>query len=249
MKVFDFEVEELSLIKNKKRILNHINCQIPSGKLSVLIGPNGAGKSSLLRCLTGLENFQSGNLLLEGKSLDQYSQSARTKILSWCPAETRMPFSYSCLEVVCMGRFPSHSGYPKDRDYEIAKEAMKQVGLEDLCNSNTRSLSSGEFRKLMIARALASETRILLFDEPDAHLDIACVFRVLSLLQELTRLGKTVCLSLHNLQLASQYADHVIVLKDGMKLGEGTPAQIFEPGLIRQVFGVGMSIQIGLHFD
>jgi len=144
------------------------------------------------------------------------------------------------LELVCMGRFPIHNGYPAQKDYDLAKDAMRMFGLEELCEVSSTVLSSGSFRKLMIARVLASENSVLLFDEPDAHLDIACVFQVMEILKALTRKGKTVCVSLHDLQIASQYADHLILLKAGEKIREGSSLEIFEQDLMRKAFGVGM---------
>ena len=185
--MFEFEINNLNLQKKDRSVLRDISCHVPSQALTVLIGANGAGKSSLLRCLAGLESSYSGELLLSGRALDSYSQKERTSTIAWCPAETRQVFSYSCLELVCMGRFPLHNGYPKQKDYEIAKEAMQRLGLEGMHQTASHVLSSGVFRKLMIARALASENSVLLFDEPDAHLDIACVFQVMELLKSLTR--------------------------------------------------------------
>lgn len=241
MHALDFKIDNLSLRKKDKVILHELSCHVPANALTILIGANGAGKSSLLRCLAGLETTDSGDIFLSGKSLEHYSQSERTRRIGWCPAETRLTFSYSCLELVCMGRFATHAGYPKQRDYEIAKEAMAMLGLEHMHDLASSVLSSGAFRKLMIARVLASQNSVLLFDEPDAHLDIACVFKVLDLLKSLTRLAKTICVSLHNLQLASQYADHLIVLKAGEKIGEGSSHEIFEPELMNKAFGVGMT--------
>ncbi len=238
---FDFKISNLEWGKNGKKILQDLSVYIPHGSLTVLIGPNGAGKSSFMRCLAGLQNYQSGEILLAGKSINDYSLAQRAQTLSWCPAETQLAFSYPCLELVCMGRFPTHAGFPQPRDYEIAKVAMAILGLSDLYDQTTDRLSSGAMHKLMIARVLASQNKVMLFDEPDAHLDIACVFQVMSLLKELSCLGKTICVSLHNLQVAYRYADHVILLNDGKKMGEGSPVQIIEQELISSHFRVNMS--------
>lgn len=235
-----FEVQTLSLEKNGNLILKDLSFSIPEGALTVLIGPNGAGKSSLLRCLAGLETEYSGKILFRARDLRRMSQAERTQTLTWCPAETRLAFSYSCLELVCMGRFPVHKGYPGAKDYELSREAMRKLGLEKMCERSTEFLSSGEFRKLMIARVLASQNSVFLLDEPDAHLDIACVFEVLSFLKSLTRKGFTIVLSLHDLHLASQYADHLLLLQGGCNIKEGSLSEIFTQDLIYQAFGVGL---------
>ena len=236
----DYQITKLSLSKDRKQVLNQISCTIPSGSLSVVLGPNGGGKTSLLRCLVGLEKNYTGKIALLGKDLRLYSQAARTHTLSWCPAHVACAFSYSVWDVVCMGRFPKHAGYPTQRDYAIAEEALSQIGMHAFRNAAVHSLSSGEFRKVMIAQVLASQNPVLVFDEPDAHLDIACIFHTLALFKTLCRKGHTLCLSLHDLHLANAYADHVILLKQGRLLGEGKPATIFQENLIREAFGVEM---------
>ncbi len=236
----NYQLQSLHLYKGGKTLLDQISCTIPSGSLTVVIGPNGAGKTSLLRCLAGLEHNYKGSLSLLGKELRAYSQSARTKTLSWCPANTTCAFPYSVLEVVCMGRFAYHEGYPSTTDYQLAYKAIEQMKIEHLTQLKIHTLSSGEFRKVMIAQALASQNRILVLDEPDAHLDLACTFATLELLKSLCRNGRSVCISLHDLHLAQTYADHLLVLKGGRLLSEGDRTQTFQESLVREAFGVQM---------
>jgi iron complex transport system ATP-binding protein len=242
--MFDIQVDRVRLSKNKKTILNEVSCSIPSGALTVFLGANGAGKSSLLRCLVGLESPQSGQIFLRGRVLHSYTQKERTQIVSWCPADTQVAYPYSCLELVCMGRFAKHCGYIQSSDYKIARSAMEKLGLEAIMERSSHELSSGEFRKLMIAQALASENRVLVFDEPEAHLDLAYVFEVLGLFKRLSREGYTVCISMHRLELAAEYADHVVLLKEGRVIGEGSDVDLFTEEHIYQGFGVRLSTVI-----
>lgn len=240
MNRFDVLAENLSLAKKNKVILQEISCAIPSKSLTVIIGPNGAGKSSLLRCLAGLENEYSGEISIRHKNLRGYSHQERTRLLAWSPAQYQLAFSFSALEVVCMSLFPWHAGYPTKKDYAMASQALEKVGIKDVLQ-DVNSLSSGEQRKVNIARIFASQSTILFFDEPHAHLDIACSFRTFEQLKELSREGKTVCVSSHDLNFAKLYADHIVLVNKGQIVAEGPTDTIFNSSLIEEIFHVIMT--------
>ncbi len=236
----EFLAKNLSLTKKNRIILKDISCTIPKNALTVIIGPNGAGKSSLLRCLAGLETDYRGEIFIRQKNLKSYSHQERTRILAWSPAQYDLAFSFSALEVVCMGLFPWHAGYPAKKDYAIANHALEQVGIKDPLQ-DVKSLSSGELRKVNIARMFASQSSSLFFDEPHAHLDIACAFRTFEQLKELSRNGKTICISSHDLNFAKLYADHIILVNKGQIVKEGQTHAVFNSSLIEEIFHVIMT--------
>lgn len=235
---FSISIKDLNLIKNHKIILNQICCDIPSQSLTAIIGPNGAGKSTLLRSLLGFEKFESGEIFLGQKNCKQLSNEERAKLFSWCPSDVQLSYPFPCLDLVCMGRFSRHHGYPKKKDYEISLHAMKKLGLENFSQRQSDELSRGEFQKLMLARALASENPILIFDEPEAHLDLFHNFELLKMFKDLTREGYTICVCLHRLDLAAEYADHIILLKNGSVLKQGPSSEIYTPELVQRGFGI-----------
>lgn len=236
-----FELRNLSVFKGQKEILTKIACELPMGALTVVVGPNGAGKSTLLRCLAGLEKPSSGAVYWEGRGLLSLTLKERTRLLSWSPAENRPSFAYSCLDLVVMGRFPYHDGYPSKRDFAVARESLERLGLEEFVDLPSHRLSSGALKRLILARSLASMNPVLIFDEPEAHLDLAWAFRVMELLKDLSKEGRTICMSLHNLSLASQFADHLVLLENASCVASGGTGKIFTAANISKVFGIGFS--------
>lgn len=237
MSSYEICICDVTLKKEGKKLLSSVSCVIPVGKMTVLIGPNGAGKTSLLRSVLGLESFE-GQIFLGAKDLQALSQKERSQSFAWAPAQSRLAFPFPCLEVVCMGRFSRHGGFPSREDYEHSRRALELVGMEEKVFESSDKLSSGEFQKLMISRVLASENPILLFDEPDSFLDISCVQKILLLLKEWARFGKTVCISLHDLNLAAQFADYGLLLDQGSLLYQGDFQELVKSDLLPRVYQI-----------
>ncbi len=239
------QAEQLCVRLQGRPILQGINAAFASHTLAVIIGPNGAGKSTLLRALCGLEAAAAGRIMVPGHGdLKALTPLARARLIAWVPEHSEMPFAFSAQASVVMGRFPWHQGRPTPADAAAAMAALKQLGIGHLAARPVQGLSSGERQKVMIARALASAAPIVLLDEPLANLDIGAALRLLLLLRDLTRSGRTLVVTMHDLALAHRFADHGLCLDGGRVVAGGpdeAPRAAFAKATLDRVFQVQTS--------
>lgn len=230
---------------DNKSILSDINLKIPSHKISVIIGANGCGKSTLLKTLARLIKPTDGDIMLDGKSIHQYSSKQFAKIIGLLPQSPIVPEGITVADLVGRGRFPHQSlfgGWSK-KDYEAVAKAMDIMNIASFANLSIDELSGGQRQRVWIAMALAQQTDILFLDEPTTFLDITYQVEILDLLTELNRtLGTTIVMVLHDINLSARYADYLFALKDGKLLKEGTPNEVITPTLIEEVFGLNCSV-------
>ena len=207
-------------------VVSNINVEIKSGELTCLIGSNGIGKSTLLKTLTGFLPKLSGRLLLDGRDINMLSQRERAKYISIVLTYKSDVQNLSVTEMVGMGRMPYTGFWGKlnTSDQTIVAEAIEMVGIEHLKNRMIQTLSDGERQKVMIAKALAQQTPVILLDEPTSFLDFPSKVEMLQLLHRLAKeTNKVVFLSTHDLELALRIADRLVELnKNGLQV---VPAQ------------------------
>ena len=220
-------LEQLSVgYKGFPPVVSNINVEIKSGELTCLIGSNGIGKSRLLKTLTGFLPKLSGRLLLDGRDINMLSQRERAKYISIVLTYKSDVQNLSVTEMVGMGRMPYTGFWGKlnTSDQTIVAEAIEMVGIEHLKNRMIQTLSDGERQKVMIAKALAQQTPVILLDEPTSFLDFPSKVEMLQLLHRLAKeTNKVVFLSTHDLELALRIADRLVELnKNGLQV---VPAQ------------------------
>lgn len=220
-------LEQLSVgYKGFPPVVSNINVEIKSGELTCLIGSNGIGKSTLLKTLTGFLPKLSGRLLLNGRDINMLSQRERAKYISIVLTYKSDVQNLSVTEMVGMGRMPYTGFWGKlnANDQTIVAEAIEMVGIEHLKNRMIQTLSDGERQKVMIAKALAQQTPVILLDEPTSFLDFPSKVEMLQLLHRLAKeTNKVVFLSTHDLELALRIADRLVELnKNGLQV---VPAQ------------------------
>lgn len=222
-------------------VINDISFDLQPRKLTALIGPNGSGKSTLIRALTGVIPLLDGEVYLGESSIRELSAAQVARLVAVVPQSPQLPAGFSAGEIVLMGRTPHLRLWEMEgsRDMQIARDAMAEVGVLELAGRPVHELSGGESQRVVIARALAQQSPILLLDEPTAHLDLAHQAGVFALVVDLARrLGKTVLAIAHDITLASAYADQMIVLADGKLVASGPPAETISPALIEAVYQV-----------
>jgi iron complex transport system ATP-binding protein len=205
-----------------------------------VVGPNGSGKSTLLRVASGVLAPLAGRVLVAGHDVQRYSRRELARLTAVVPQDTLVEFPFSVEELVLMGRAPhlGRFGFPGARDLSIAREAMLRVGVEHLARRALPELSGGERQRVIIARALVQEPRILLLDEPTAHLDIRHQVEIYDLMAELNaERGLTIVSVLHDLNLAAMYFPRVALLSDGRLYGVGATAEVLTYSTIRSVYG------------
>ena len=218
------EIRDLSWSVADKAVLQQINLQINQGQFVGLIGQNGSGKSSLLRCVYRQHRPSHGQVLLAGQDVHQLSAKAFARQVAVVLQEFPAEFGFTVEEVVRMG-LTAHvsllSGFRRYR--QQVEQVLATVGLLGLRAANFDRLSGGEKQRCLLARALIQQPKLLILDEPTNHLDIHYQFQLLDLIKSL---GITVLCSLHDLNIAARYCDHIYLLNDGVIQQHGSPAQV-----------------------
>ena len=225
-------------------IVDGVDCTVAAGTFSALIGPNGAGKSTLLRVLAGVDRPEAGTVRFGPDNLFALSRRQRARLVGFVEQDSGTELSLSVREVVALGRIP-HQGFFGDanaEDHAVIESALDAADVRALAERDVTTLSGGERQRVLLARALAQQPRLLVLDEPSNHLDIAAQLAVLGLLRSLASSGVTVLAALHDLNLASAYCDHVIVLRNGVVFAAGPTAEIITPRLVRAVYGVRATV-------
>lgn len=222
------------------RILKGVSLGLAASDFVGIIGPNGSGKTTLLRTMSRALAPESGEVLLDGRSI--YSIPARkfARQVAVVPQDTAVAFDFSVLEVALMGRSPRLGRFAVEgtRDTQIALDALERTGTAHLKDRPINALSGGERQRVMMARALAQEPEVLLLDEPTSHLDISFQYEIMDLVKSLNReRGLTVLAVLHDLNLASQYCDRLVIIGDGLVRAAGSPEEVITSENIRQVYG------------
>lgn len=234
--------------EGRKLLASGINAKLGNGQLTCLIGVNGAGKSTLLRTLAGLQPAIQGTIMLKEKALQDYDTKELAKIVSVVLTDEIPEQALTAFELVAMGRIP-HTGYwgtLRRRDVKLVEQALEMVGMTDFRQRRLHSLSDGERQKLLIAKALAQDTEVILLDEPVAFLDFPSKVWVLRLLSRVAReQGKSVLLSIHDIELALQVADRLWLL-NGHDFTEGEPQTLAQEGMIDFLFR-GEGIEFDRH--
>ncbi len=224
-------------------VLKDITCSIDSGKILGILGPNGSGKSTLLKLLARVLRPQYGTIELLGDPLSVLSQADVARRVALVPQETLQIFPFTIAEMVLMGRFPHHRGWggwhwEDSDDWRIACLAMEDLDVAHLGTRLVTDVSGGERQRAVIARALTQQPQVLLLDEPTAFLDLHHQLDIARILRRLNReRGLTVILVSHDLNLASQYCDQLMLLQHGHIVKVGSPRDILRPDLLKSVYG------------
>ena len=233
--------ENLTLAYDRNVIIRELGVTIPAGKMTALVGPNGCGKSTLLRALARLLKPKGGAVYLDGEAIVTLSTKAVAKKLGILPQGPSAPEGLRVRELVAQGRYP-HSGFLQgwsQEDEAALLRALTITRMTELADRPLESLSGGQKQRAWIAMTLAQETPILLLDEPTTFLDMAHQVEVLSLLDELNaREGRTIVMVLHDINQACRYAHHLIALKNGEIVNQGSPDEVIDEELLREVFGL-----------
>jgi len=240
------EARKLTVGYNGQTVLHEVDLAVARGQFVGVVGRNGCGKSTLVRALSRVLPPISGQALLDG--VDVYRMGARelARRLAVVSQDNPVAFDFPVREVVLMGRSPHLSRFALEgsRDHAIAREAMALTHTLTFASRPVTSLSGGERQRCMIARALAQQPDILLLDEPTAHLDINHQIEVLDLAKRLTaERGLATLVVLHDLNLASQYCDHLAIISDGRVLATGTPGEVVTEANIRTAYGTDVQVR------
>ena len=230
---------------DNRAVIHGIDMVIPSHKISVLIGANGCGKSTLLKTLARLIKPIDGAITIDGRPISRFPAKQLARLVGLLPQSPIVPEGITVADLVGRGRFPHQSwlgGWSK-KDYEAVVEAMTIMNITEFANYNIDELSGGQRQRVWVAMALAQQTDILFLDEPTTFLDITYQIEILDLLTDLNRrLGKTIVMVLHDINLSARYADHIFALQQGELVAEGTPTEVITSKRVNQIFGLDCTV-------
>lgn len=234
---FSYDGREQTLFKD-------LSLEIPAGSMTAILGPNGAGKSTLLHLVLGLLKPHAGTIRLDQRPRHSYSRRELGRLVGMVSQTDVIPFSFTVLEYVLLGRAPYLNvlALPGEEDVRIAEWALERLGLTDMARRTTDTLSGGEQQLVLLARALAQQPRILLLDEPTAHLDLGNKGRVLRIMEQMVADGVTAVFTTHEPDLVAAAADYVVLMRAGQTLAAGALADVFTSENLSRTYDVPVTV-------
>ncbi len=243
-------VEELtfSYSPSANAAVNKVSFEILPRTVTAILGPNGAGKTTLLHLLLGLKQPLNGSILLLGKPISGYSRHELSQNIGLVPQSEYIPFEYSVLEYVTLGRAPylGPLELPGKQDTAIARQALRDVGISHLENRSIPALSGGELQLVLLARALCQQPRVLLLDEPTSHLDLSNRNVTLQIMDRLRSAGTTIIFSTHDPEAAALVADKLVLMRAGQVLDTGSMDEVFTEEKLSLTYGTHVQV---VHID
>ncbi|RME20508.1 MAG: ABC transporter ATP-binding protein [Deltaproteobacteria bacterium] len=241
------KAEGLHFAYSGKYVLEGIDLEVKRGDFFGLLGPNGAGKTTLVQLVSGVERPVRGRVILFGRDGRRMSRRDRARLVAVVPQRLEGDFGFTVMQLVLLGRVPHRRPWQLDgtEDLQIAAECMKELGVEHLANRQVHQLSGGELKRVLVAKALAQRPKLLVLDEPAAHLDIRHQVELLNLLERVRRQqGLTVFAVLHDLNLAAAFCNRVALLKDGRIFRSGTIEQVMTYRNLSETFDTDIYVGV-----
>ncbi|AIY85076.1 MULTISPECIES: ABC transporter ATP-binding protein [Clostridium] len=237
--------KDLNISYGNLDIVKDLNLEIPKGKITTIIGANGCGKSTILKTLARIIKPKSGSIYINDKELNSQDSKELAKAMAVLPQSPQAPSGLTVEELISYGRFPHQKGFGKlkDEDKDIINWALEKTRILEFRDRPIEALSGGQRQRAWIAMALAQETDILLLDEPTTYLDLAHQLEVLKLLEELNKKeGRTIVMVIHELNNAARFADHMIGVKKGKIVCQGTAHEVMTKENLREIFNIDAEI-------
>lgn len=225
-------------------VLDEIYMELLPAEILCIVGPNGSGKSTLLRCIDQILKPKKGSILLDGKDINHMGKMEIARYMGYVPQSSSNAFPATVFDAVLMGRRPHLGWRSSDNDIDKVSEALKLLDIENFALRDFSEISGGERQKVLLARAIAQEADVLLLDEPTSNLDVRHQLEVMNIVEKLVKeKGISAIITIHDLNLASKYADRVIILNEGKIYGAGDPLSVLIPENITSAYGVDVIVK------
>jgi iron complex transport system ATP-binding protein len=233
------KVKDVVFAYSSTPVLDNVCLELAPSELLGIVGPNGSGKSTLIRCIDNILKPQQGSILLDGQEIRRLSRMELARRMGYVPQSSPPSFPTTVFDTVLMGRRPHLSWRSSDEDIDKVVEILQLLGIEGFALRDFNELSGGEQQKVLLARALAQEASVLLLDEPTSNLDIRQQLEVMDIIKNLvTEREISAIMAIHDLNLASRYADRVVMLNEGEIFVTGEPVSVFTVENIAHIYGV-----------
>jgi len=238
-------IKNLSFSYTSRKILNDMNLDVGDGQIVSIVGPNGSGKSTLIKCIDKILTPSSGSILVDRQEITTMDRMELARNVSYVPQNSLRVFPNSVFDVVLMGRRP-HLGWRGDSyDEQKVWMVLQVLGIEDLALSPFNELSGGQQQKVLIARALAQDTGVILLDEPTSNLDIWHQIDVMEILRSLMRKQDlTALIAIHDLNIAARYSDSIVMMKRGRIVAAGKPDTVLTAENLTSVYGIQANVRM-----
>ncbi len=241
------KIKDLTYSYGTNEVLNNINISVSDGEFIAVIGPNGAGKSTLIKIIDGIIRPECDSIFLNDRSIVEIPRKELAGSIAYLPQESKFTFTYTVREVVLMGRFPYlEAGWAYlPEDLRVVKSVMEMMEISHFSQRNFNELSGGEKQRVLIASALAQEPRIILLDEPTTALDLRHQISIFEILKKLRKEQNiTIIVVTHDINLAAQFCERIILMKSGQVIRDGVPENVLKFQVLQETFGVKVYIDI-----
>jgi iron complex transport system ATP-binding protein len=232
----------------QRPVIKNLSFLVEAGDFVGIVGPNGAGKTTLLKAIVGLVKIFRGNIYLSQHRLEHLDRREIARRVAFVPQLMEPVEGFTVEDLVMLGRTPyfERFAFEREEDYQAVKWAVEELRIENLVARPLTELSGGEFQRVAIARALAQEPKILLLDEPTSHLDIRYQVKICRLLRKL-RAHRSIVATFHDLNLASRFCSHLVLIKNGELIAEGKPAEVVTPENIWKAYRIKVAVKKNPH--
>ncbi len=237
------KIDNLEFGYSSVPVLKDITADLTGPKFVSILGPNGVGKSTLIHCINKILSPTGGSVFIDGRDVKDYTVKEMSKEIGYVPYSANDSFPLTVVDTVLMGRHPHSKWGSLNRDLEIVYDTLKKLGISHLAMRPFNALSAGQHQKVMLARGLVQEPRILLLDEPTSNLDIRHQLDVTRMLKELTmEKGILTIMISHDISITAKYADEILMMSDGTIYAHGTPSEVITEENLSAVYGVKAKI-------
>ncbi|TIH18460.1 ABC transporter ATP-binding protein [Marinifilum sp. JC120] len=238
------KITELKAGYGGREVLHGLDLELPAGSMTAILGPNGSGKTTLVSSISGVLSPLNGRIEIDGSTVDSYRPRELASLMAVLPQRVDPAFGLTVKSMVMMGRYAHGSGFfgYDVEDEQICTEAIERVGISHLTERSVAELSGGEFQRVLMARTVAQQARIMVLDEASSGVDVAGKIELFDLLKRMNRDGATIVCVIHDLNLAALYFDRLVFLSQGRVMLDGSPAEVITEENISNVYETSVAI-------